>query len=497
MVGRVLQPRIASRALASLAAAALFLITCLCGADAQQAATLTISQVDASSYPDITAVVTALDGSGLPQSGLAPAQFRATDGEQPVAVMRVDTTENESLPLSVVLVLDVSGSMSGGALDGAKRAAADFIASLRPNDQAGLVTFNDSVAIRVGLTGDRGALTGAIGGLQASGGTALYEAVQTGVYMARVAPSERKAVVVLTDGENTAQSQTTADGSLAVGRQGHLPIFTVGFGAAPDEGYLRTLASATQGQYRAATAGNVGAVYADIAALLRNQYILTMNAPAAADGKEATLRVTASIGGSDVSGTAKFVRGSAPDAVASPPPAEQPAAAPSSDSGSGFPLVMTVAAAGGVAAVMLLGFGGARRMQYARAQRARERGAGRLSDEDLPAPSLLAVNGEESLHARLVALDGDNAGTGFEFGERPLTIGSDAACGVRLPPAADVAPEHAIVYTRGEKIMLRHIGGPRRATAVGGRQIDWVILEDGDELRIGPKRYRAERMARK
>src|SRR5438128_2170306 len=78
---------------------------------------LTITQLDASAYPQLRAVVTALDANGVPVRGLMPAQFQAADGDTALTIQSAQGAVDQNLGLSVVLVIDISGSMNdGGAI---------------------------------------------------------------------------------------------------------------------------------------------------------------------------------------------------------------------------------------------------------------------------------------------------------------------------------------------------------------------------------------------
>jgi hypothetical protein len=91
---------------------------------------------------------------------------------------------------------------------------------------------------------------------------------------------------------------------------------------------------------------------------------------------------------------------------------------------------------------------------------------------------------------RLIALgEGRRA---YEFGSVPLRIGSATDSDVRIAASPDVAPRHAAIYMRDRKITLRHTGGSRRPTFVGGQAVDLVILDDGDEFIVGSYKFRAE-----
>jgi hypothetical protein len=93
---------------------------------------------------------------------------------------------------------------------------------------------------------------------------------------------------------------------------------------------------------------------------------------------------------------------------------------------------------------------------------------------------------------RVIALDGSAGGRAYDFASVPLRIGSANDSDVRIEASPDVAPRHAAIWMRDRKIMLRHTGGSRRPTYVGGQSVDLVILEDGDEFVIGPHKFRAE-----
>ena len=497
--------RIASVLIA--AAVALLAIAAPAPARAQQpppaAGAVTINQLDASAYPELRAVVTALDAGRVPVQNLTVAQFTATEGQKPLTISAVQKATDASLRLGVVVVIDVSGSMAE-ALPGAKAAATAFVQNLGPNDEAALIAFSDKVTPLVPLTADKQRLTDGIASLVAGGGTALYEAVATSAYIARLAQTPRAAVVFLTDGENdTKDSPATRDGSITAAKGTRVPVFTIGFGASPDEAYLRDLSAQTQGEYRAASSGDVATVYQSIAALLRSQYVLTLRDAAPADGAQATLRIQATIAGQPAFADAAFARGVAavvaptlapPTAV--PPVASDTQAKPASSGRSVLPIVLAIVGVIAALAIVFLLI-----LPWLRRRRARRRQLAITA----PNPGLAAAQGLPDQHAgdayagehgagRLIEVNGAHPQPSFAFESTPLAIGSEAGCDVRIDPAADVAARHALVWMKDGKIMLRHTGGPRRTTLIAGRPVTWVTLEDGDEFAIGPHRYRAERV---
>jgi VWFA-related protein len=463
----------------------------------QSGPSLTVAQVDAAAYPKLNAVVTVLDANGVPVPGLTAAQFHAFDGSTEIPVRAVTSAQDPGLPLDVVLAIDTSGSMAGAPLDRAKQAAVAFVNALGANDSVTLLAFADTVRTPAPAGADHAAVIDAINGLQAGGATALYDAVQGAVYAAVSAQAPRKAVVLLSDGQNDTQASTTGDAALGAVRSGGLPVFTIGFGDQPDAAFLRSLSDATHGQYAGANAANVADVYAAIGTLLRGQYGLALDASAAADGKPATLRIVADAAGGTVEATSQFTRGAAPAVQPVPTTAQaQPTPAQASSGGGSNATVVVIVAIVVAALVALLGFLLVRRMRASRRRQQNEATAGRQSDEPVPAPRAeLRDDPTDRTRGRITELNGDGAGRSFEFGTVPLSIGSAARCTVRLAQAPDVAPEHALIWAKGGKLMLRHVGGPRRRTLVASKPVDWVILDDGDEFAIGTHRYRAERLS--
>lgn len=457
-------------------------------AAAQQQPALSITAVDPSGYPTITAVVTALDANGVPVSGLTAASVRAFEGDAPLTVTELET---ERLSLSVAVVIDVSGSMQGEAIASARDAAREFVRNLGPADSASVFAFSTAVRQVTPFTGDKAQLAAAIDGLQAAGDTSLFEAAQTAVFALKGVEAPRKAIVLLTDGQNVSPSPVTLEGSLGVVRGGGVPVYSIGFGPGPDASYLQTIAQATNGQYRTADIGSVGAVYGDIARLLDSQYTLTLQAPASAlPAGPSTLRIATEIGGQPAEATAAFDR---------PGPAAPPTVAPVSTAqqggdGSAAPLIVY----GGVVGAILLGIMAVMGGTVFQRTRTRRRqlavvapNLGQAAAQPLPqAPGSIVTDTDHGA-GRLIALDGA-VPRSYDFTSTPLRIGSGQECEVRLAASPEVASRHAVIWMKDGKIMLRHTAGPRRPTLVAGRPVEWIILDPGDEFTVGGQRYRAE-----
>lgn len=116
-------------------------------------------------------------------------------------------------PFSVALLLDSSGS-TGAALEQIKSAAMAFIGNLRPHDKVMVVSFNDSVEVLCELTNDPAKLAAAVQSIKPGEYTQVYEAVYTAVWERLDNLPGRKAVIIFTDGIDTASSEITQDDTL-------------------------------------------------------------------------------------------------------------------------------------------------------------------------------------------------------------------------------------------------------------------------------------------
>ncbi len=116
-------------------------------------------------------------------------------------------------PFNVALLLDSSGSTES-ALDQIKSAAIAFLGNLRPHDRVMVGSFNDSVEVLCELTNDTSRLNAAVRSIKAGAFTQVYEAVYTAVWERLHDLPGRKAVIVFSDGIDTASSEISAEDTL-------------------------------------------------------------------------------------------------------------------------------------------------------------------------------------------------------------------------------------------------------------------------------------------
>lgn len=87
--------------------------------------------------------------------------------------------------------------------------------------------------------------------------------------------------------------------------------------------------------------------------------------------------------------------------------------------------------------------------------------------------------------ARLIVETGAQTGVVLELEGEPVTLGAGEECALRLPSdGGQVAPEHARIWQRQGRFIIRQLGG-QPCILVDGRAIPWAVLEDGDRIEIG------------
>lgn len=136
---------------------------------------------------------------------------------------------HEDLPISLVLLIDTSASMEE-KLSAAQSAAIRFTKTLRPQDLAQVVQFNERATPLQTFTNDQLALEKAIRATDASGPTALHNALYVALKDLsrdkKAAELRRRAIVILSDGEDTA-SLVTDDQVLELAKKSEINIYAI------------------------------------------------------------------------------------------------------------------------------------------------------------------------------------------------------------------------------------------------------------------------------
>lgn len=239
------------------------------------------------------ATVTERDGRLVP--GLTQDDFSVFDNDQPQPLVFF---ESQIQPITVVVMLDTSGSMTA-SIPLLREAAEQFLIRLLPDDRATVGAFNDKIEIAGDLTGDRDELVAALRDLDYGNGTRLWDGVDAGLEHLRDVQG-RKVVLMFTDGDDTA-SRVSQGRVTDRARAEEVMIYAIGLESEmfdggrvvrtrPDRG-LRRLAEETGGGYfELKRSSELAATFTRVAQELHSQYVLGFT-PTRLDGKVHKLTV--------------------------------------------------------------------------------------------------------------------------------------------------------------------------------------------------------------
>jgi Ca-activated chloride channel family protein len=192
----------------------------------------------------------------------------------------LDTFEEASSPVSIILALDASGSMKKDA-SAVQGAARSFVAAIRPEDNLAVATFADHIWFAHDLATEREWSYAGIDQYVASGGTALYDALYGSLFRLR-REATRRVMVVVTDGRDENNPGTapgsvhTLDEVLQIVRQIDATIFAIGLGPKVDRATLERLASESGGEALFPTdVSQLDSQYRRVVENLRRRYVIT------------------------------------------------------------------------------------------------------------------------------------------------------------------------------------------------------------------------------
>jgi Ca-activated chloride channel family protein len=148
----------------------------------------------------INVTATVSDDSGRFVSGLRQSDFTIYEDNEKQEITHFSA---DRVPVSLGILLDVSGSMSPDKMESARAAINRFTQELLdPGDELFLMTFSRAADLRQDWTTDRRAISRAMQRVDAEGGTAMYDAIAEALPVAGGASHEKKAILVISDGND-------------------------------------------------------------------------------------------------------------------------------------------------------------------------------------------------------------------------------------------------------------------------------------------------------
>jgi VWFA-related protein len=244
----------------------------------------------------VPSAVTVRDGEGRLVTSLQQADFTVAESgaDQPITQFTRDR-----VPLNLALILDVSDSMRGPRMDDARLALKTFLQELlKPEDEAALLVFNHATRVLSNWSSDREPLLAALAETRPTGGTAIYDAVSTALPLFTDRRHPRAAMVLVSDGADTASDTTVIDLKQRLSR-GDVFLYGVAIDTPNARSsqrinpqVFRELSSQSGGYAEViGSTAEIGPATARIAEELNAQYMLGYTPVTAGDGRYRSIRI--------------------------------------------------------------------------------------------------------------------------------------------------------------------------------------------------------------
>ena len=244
---------------------------------------------------------TVTDASKRLVPDLTQEDFQIFDNDKP---QPLDLFINEVQPITVVVMLDTSASMTGN-LKLLEQAAEQFLLRMLPKDKGMVGAFNDKIEFfPETFTGDRDKLIRSLRDLDFGNPTRLYDAIAAS--MDRLEGIDgRRVVLVFTDGDDTG-SQVNGGSVLEQARRGDVMIYAIGLRSdyfngsrqvrsKPDSGLKRLAEETGGGYFELDNTSDLAPTFTRVAQELHSQYVLGFT-PTVLDGKIHRIAVKAKTG---------------------------------------------------------------------------------------------------------------------------------------------------------------------------------------------------------
>jgi Ca-activated chloride channel homolog len=234
--------------------------------------------------------VSITDDRNRPVIGLDQDNFQLFENKKR---QEIKNFSNEDTPVSIGILVDISGSMSY-KLQRAREAVQQFCDAANPQDEFFLITFADAPALVSDFTTDAQQITNDLLTTRSKGQTSLLDAIYMGVKKMREAHYARKALLILSDGGDNHSRYSEHDVKSAV-RESDISIYAVGtydrWVNSQEElmgpELLSTIADMTGGvSFTLNSPNDMPSVTRNIGTRLRHQYVIAYQPKAAPhDGK--------------------------------------------------------------------------------------------------------------------------------------------------------------------------------------------------------------------
>jgi Ca-activated chloride channel family protein len=233
----------------------------------------------------ITVTVTVTDIYGRFVSGLGKSAFSVFDEKQQ---QEISFFSDDDAPVSVGVIFDVSGSMSGEKVKRARDALAHFIQTSHDSDEYFLIAFNSRAQLLLDRTRDGNSVLDKLTFVQTKNNTALYDACYLGVERVQRGTHPKRALLLISDGQDN-NSRYTFNELRRVLKETDVVVYAIGILGGSDagsslgmegQGILEELAAVSGGKaFFPRTSAEMDDIFEQIALELRHQYSIGYRPP--------------------------------------------------------------------------------------------------------------------------------------------------------------------------------------------------------------------------
>jgi Ca-activated chloride channel homolog len=228
----------------------------------------------------VTLTLTVQDLYGRYVTGLGKEAFSVTDNNQP---QDITFFSDADAPISVGILFDVSGSMSGDKIAKARKALSRFLLTSHPNDEYFLIAFNSRAQLLLDRSRDADAVLRKLTLVQPKEDTALYDAVYLGIEKVTRGSHQKRAMLIISDGQDNASRYNFGEVRRLM-RESDVVTYTIGIIGKGDsasalgmqgQAFLDEISSVTGGKsFYPESDVEMDEIFERIAIELRHQYTI-------------------------------------------------------------------------------------------------------------------------------------------------------------------------------------------------------------------------------
>jgi Ca-activated chloride channel family protein len=180
----------------------------------------------------ITLTVTVTDTYGRYVSGLSKSAFAVYDNKQQ---QEITFFSDDDSPVSVGVIFDVSGSMSGDKVKRARDALSKFIQTSHDADEYFLIAFNSRAQLLLDRTRDGDSILNKLTFVETKSQTALYDACYLGVEKVQRGAHPKRALLLISDGQDN-DSRYTFNELRKLLKESDVTLYAIGILSGSDAG---------------------------------------------------------------------------------------------------------------------------------------------------------------------------------------------------------------------------------------------------------------------